>query len=82
MNVTPLAVAAAEYDKGCLRAYLEGKHDLKWIVGVFGGSATGSITRAVTALGKIHTSSLPARRADFMRWIEHSQHALALSNVL
>ena len=73
MDVKPLNVCVARYYKGCLRAYLEGKHDLKYVEGVF-GTSRDSVARGVAALSEIRTPVVPSRRAEFLQWLTAIQN--------
>lgn len=36
MRVRPIEVSAEKYLRNCIRAYFEGTHNLRWIMGVIG----------------------------------------------
>jgi hypothetical protein len=68
MKVRSLCESTDRYVKGCVRAYLEGSHDLRWIISIVGTSTSG-ITRAELALARLGTYGDSVRRGELLEYI-------------
>lgn len=69
MYVRPLKECSFRYMRNSMRAYLEGKKNLRWVVGVI-GAGTLDVGRALQAFNDIRTPTDPRRRVELMAWFQ------------
>jgi hypothetical protein len=68
MKVRSLEESAHRYFRNSMRAYLEGKKDLRWVTGIIGNDPLNA-ARAVQAFNEITTPTNPHRRTELMNWL-------------
>ena len=68
MKIKSLSESTDRYVKGCVRAYLEGSKDFRWIASIVGDSATG-VRRAELALASLGMYGDAARRRELFEHI-------------
>jgi hypothetical protein len=68
MKVRPIEECAQRYLRNCLRAYLEGKKNLRWLAGIIGPERQNAAS-ALRAFNDIRSPMDPQRRVEFMNWV-------------
>ena len=75
MKVKSLSESADRYVKGCIRAYLEGSKDFRWVTSIIGRSHSG-ICAAELGLARLGAYGDTLRRAVLVSYIAQCRHEL------
>ena len=68
MKVRSLRESTDRYVKGCIRAYLDGAKDFRWIVSIVGSSPDG-LACADRVLARLGVYGDPVRRREILHYI-------------
>lgn len=74
MRVRSVEQSSFRYLRNSMRAYLEGRKDLRWVASLI-GDGSDNVARGIHAFNDIRTPTDSGRRAELVAWFEQQLRA-------